>query len=69
VGQEYCKTIPTEFVVRPPQCIEGNETHDILTESLIVKTARSVREEVESGAPLASGEGLWISTELLIHGA
>jgi hypothetical protein len=34
-----------------------------------VKTAGSVREEAESGAALARGEGPRLSTELLVYGA
>jgi hypothetical protein len=34
-----------------------------------VKTVGSVREEAGSGTPLACGEGLQLSTELLVYGA
>jgi hypothetical protein len=30
-----------------------------------MKTTGSVREEAVSGAPLARGEGMWLTTELL----
>jgi hypothetical protein len=30
-----------------------------------LKTVGSIREEAESNVPLARGEGLWLSTELL----
>jgi hypothetical protein len=57
------------FVVWPPPCTGGNEAHDVSARSSIVKMAESVREEARSGAPLAHGEALWLSTELLVRGA
>jgi hypothetical protein len=50
-----------------PPCTGGNEVHDVSVGSSIVETVGSVR--AESGAPLARGEGLWLSTELLDRGA
>ena len=38
----------TVFVSRPPPCTRGNETRGISTESSIVETAGSVREEPEA---------------------
>jgi hypothetical protein len=45
-------------------CTEGNKACDVLVGSLILKMVGSVREEAESGAPLACGEGSRLSTEL-----
>jgi hypothetical protein len=45
-------------------CTEGNKACDVLVGSSILKTAGSVREEAESGAPLARGEGSRLSMEL-----
>jgi hypothetical protein len=56
-------------VIRPPSCTGENEAHDVSTGSSIVKTVGSVLEEAESGASLTRGKGLWLSTELLDHGA
>jgi hypothetical protein len=36
--------IPTAFVVWPPLSTEGNETFDVSTENLIVKTMESIKE-------------------------
>jgi hypothetical protein len=47
-GASSCKTISTAFVVQPPPCTRGNESHDILAGSSIVKTMGSVREEPEA---------------------
>jgi hypothetical protein len=52
-------------VVWPPPCTGGNEAHDVSAKSSIAKTTESIREEAESEAPLARGEGPWLSTELL----
>jgi hypothetical protein len=54
-GRESCETTPTAFVVWPPPYTGGNEACAVLTESSIVKTVASVREEASSGAPLACG--------------
>jgi hypothetical protein len=69
LGRESRETVITEFVSRPPLCTGGNEAHDALVESSIVKTTGSVREETGSGGQLARGEGLWFSMELLVCGA
>jgi hypothetical protein len=45
-------------------CTEGNKARDVLVGSSILKTAGSVREEAESEAPFARGEGSRLSTEL-----
>ena len=55
------------FVVWPPSCTGGNKARDVLTRSLIVKTARSIRERLVGrhiGDPLVCGEGPRLSTEL-----
>ena len=55
------------FVVWPPPCTEGNKAHGVSAESLIVKTAGSIRERLAGrhvGDPLARGEGPRLSTEL-----
>ena len=55
------------FVVRSPSYTEGNKAHDILAESLIVKTTGSIRERLAGrhiGDPLARGEGPRLSMEL-----
>ena len=56
------------FVVWPPSCTRGNKAHGVSAESLIVKTAGSIRERLagrHTGDPLARGEGPGLSTELL----
>ena len=56
------------FVVWPPPCTEGNKARGVSAESLIVKTAGSIRERLAGrhvGDPLARGEGPRLSTELL----
>jgi hypothetical protein len=59
----------TVFVSRPPPCTEGNEARDISTESSIVETAGSVREEPEAEHHLrvekAHGSLRSYSTEVL----
>ena len=62
-----CEIAPTTFVVRPPPCTEGNKARGVSAESLIVKTAGSIRERLAGrhiGDPLARGEGPRLSTEL-----
>jgi hypothetical protein len=63
--QECCKTTPTAIVVWPQPCTKGNEVHNVLVGSSIVKTTRSAQEEAGSGAPLAREEIPLLSTELL----
>jgi hypothetical protein len=48
VGQESCEIVTTEFVSQLPPCSEGNEAHGVSTESSIVETVGSVREEPEA---------------------
>jgi hypothetical protein len=62
----YFDTTPTAFVACLPPCTRGNKTPGVSAGNLIVKTMWSVREEAKTGAPLACGEGIWLSTELPI---
>jgi hypothetical protein len=64
VGRGPCETTATAFVVWPPPCTTGNESHNILPQNSIVKMTGSIREEAGSGAPLACGEGSRLSMEL-----
>ena len=62
-----CEIAPTAFVVRPPPCTEGNKARGVSAESLIVKTAGTIRERLAGrhvGDPLARGEGPRLSMEL-----
>jgi hypothetical protein len=51
--------------VWPPPCTGGNEARGVSARSSIGKMVGSVREEARSRAPLARGEGLRLSMELL----
>ena len=51
-----------------PPCIGGNKARDVSVGSLIVKMTGSIRERLagrHTRDPLARGEGLGLSTELL----
>ena len=66
-GLKSCEITPTAFVVWPPPCTGGNKARGVSAESLIVKTAGSIRERLAGrhiGDPLACGEGPRLSTEL-----
>ena len=66
-GLWSCEITSNMFVVWPPPFTGGNKACDILAESLIVKTAGSIRERLAGrhvGDPLACGEGPRLSTEL-----
>ena len=55
------------FVVWAPLCTGGNKARSVSAESLIVKTAGSIRERLAGrhvGDPRARGEGPRLSTEL-----
>ena len=55
-------------MVWPPPCTGRNKAHGVSAESLIVKTAGSIRERLVGrhvGDPLAHEEGPRLSTELL----
>ena len=57
-------------MVWPPPCTEGNKAYDGSAESLIVKTAGSIRERLAERhvrEPLARGEGPRLSMELLVR--
>jgi hypothetical protein len=64
VGQEFCETSLTAFVVQLPLCTGGNEAHDEPTERSM--TAVSIREEPEVEHHLHV-EKARDSTELLDH--
>jgi hypothetical protein len=53
------------FVSRPPLCTEGNEAHDVFGPKLDSGDGGERPRGAGSGAPLACGEGSWLSTELL----
>jgi hypothetical protein len=55
--------VTTEFVSWSPLCTGGNETHG--DSGYDGERPRGTG----SGAPLVRGEGPWLSTELLDHGA
>ena len=62
-----CEITPTELVVWPPPCTEGNKACGVSAKSLIVKTAGSIQERFAGrhvGDLLARGEGPRLSTEL-----
>ena len=66
-GLKSCEITPTAFVVRLPPCTRGNKARGVSAESLIVKTAGSIRKRLTGrhvGDPLACGEGPRLSTEL-----
>jgi hypothetical protein len=68
-GRESYKTVTTKFVSWPPPCTGGNEAHNIFGQKLDSGDDGECSRGAESGAPLARGEGSWLSTELLDHGA
>jgi hypothetical protein len=69
VGQESCETVTTTSVSRPPLCTGGNEAHDVFSRKLDSGDDGERPRGARSGAPLARGEGLQLSTELLDRGA
>jgi hypothetical protein len=69
VGQESCETVTTAFVSWLPLCIEGNETRGVFSQKLDSGDGGEHPRGAGSGAPLARGEGPWLSTELLDRGA
>jgi hypothetical protein len=69
VGQESCETVTTAIVSRPPTCTGGNEAHSVFGRKLDSGDGGERPRGAGSGAPLARGEGLWLSTELLDRGA
>jgi hypothetical protein len=69
VGRESCETVTTVFVSRPPPCTGGNEAHGLFGQKLDSGDGGERPRGAGSGAPLARGEGLRLSTELLEQGA
>jgi hypothetical protein len=69
VGRECCETVTTAFVSRPPPCTGGNEARDIFSRKLDSRDSGERPRGAGSGAPLARGEGPWLSTKLLDQGA
>ena len=66
-GSKSYEITPTEFVVWPPPCTEGNKTRGGSARSLIVKTVGSGPGEACWKAyqrPTLRGEGSWLSMEL-----
>jgi hypothetical protein len=61
--------VATAFVSRPPPCTVGNEAHDVFGRKLDSEDDGERPRGVGSGAPLARREGLWLSMDLLDHGA
>jgi hypothetical protein len=61
--------VTTVFVSRPPPCTEGNEAHGVFDQKLDSGDDGERPRGVGSRAPLARGEGPWLSTELLDRGA
>jgi hypothetical protein len=59
----------TVFVSRSPPCIGGNEVRSVFDRKLDGGDSVELSRGAESGAPLAHGEGPWLSTELLDHRA
>ena len=59
----------TAFVSRPPPCTGGNEASSVFSRKLDSGDGGERPREAGSGAPLARGEGPWLSTELLDRGA
>jgi hypothetical protein len=68
VERESCETVTTEFVSRPPPCTEGNEARGIFDRKLDSGDGEERPRGAGSGAPLARGEGLRLSTDLLDRG-
>jgi hypothetical protein len=69
VGRESCETVVTAFVSRPPPCTGGNEARGVFNRKLDSGDGGERPRGAGSGAPLARGEGPWVSTELLDRGA
>jgi hypothetical protein len=59
----------TAFVSQPPPCTGGNEACGVFSWELDSGDGGERPRGAGSGAPLARGEGLWLSTELLDCGA
>jgi hypothetical protein len=61
--------VTTLFVSRSPPCTEGNKARGVFSWKLDSGDDGERPREAGSGAPLARGEGSWLSTELLDRGA
>jgi hypothetical protein len=61
--------VVTAFVSRPPPCTGGNEARGVFNRKLDSGDGGERPRGAGSGAPLARGEGPWVSTELLDRGA
>jgi hypothetical protein len=61
--------VTTEFVSQPPPCTRGNEAHDVFGQKIDSGDGGERPRGAGSGAPLARGEGLWLSTKILERGA
>jgi hypothetical protein len=62
-------TVTTTFVSQPPPCIGGNEARSVFDQKLDSGDGRERPRGAGNRAPLAHGEGLRLSTELLDRGA
>jgi hypothetical protein len=69
VGRESCEIVTTMFVSRPPLCTGRNEACGIFDRKLDSGDGGERPRGARSGAPLARGEGPWLSAELLDRGA
>jgi hypothetical protein len=61
--------VTTAFVSRLPPCTGGNEARGVFGRKLDSGDDGERPRGAGSGAPLARGEGPWLSTELLDRGA
>jgi hypothetical protein len=59
----------TAFVSWPSPCTGGNEARGVFNRKLDSGDNKERLRGAESRAPLAGGEGPWLSTELLDRGA
>jgi hypothetical protein len=68
-GARVLRDHTTAFVSRPPPCTGGNKARDVFSRKLNSGDGGERPREAERGAPLARGEGPWLSTGLLDRGA
>ena len=69
MGRESCETVTSVFVSQTPSYTGGNEARDVFGRKLDSGDGGEHPRGAGSGAPLARGEGPWITTELLDRGA
>jgi hypothetical protein len=69
VGRESCETVTSVFVSQTPSYTGGNEARDVFGRKLDSGDGGERSRGIESEAPLACGECMWLSTELLDRGA